>query len=101
MRLVNLTDHEVSITGSRGRAVILPAALPEQVIRNRLRSRHLYDLVVDGEGGEQLSIPVMQTWEEPPTNPPLPAPVDGVVYLVSRRIAQMVNRGDVLCPNDS
>lgn len=91
-KFVNLTPHELAfwIKNPDGSEKIIRVPKGDSIVR--LDNRCEY-------AGSALGIPVVCCKEGKPHN--LPAPEEGVVYLVSSLVAKKVLRDDVLCPDTS
>jgi len=90
MKLINLTPHNVVIVDEQGN-VILDIPPSGQVARVRVKQTPT---------GEVCGIPVVQTTFEGVEN--LPGPREGVIYVVSSMVAQVVSgRQDVVAPDTS
>ena len=86
MRIVNLTPHPVTLVSTGGDEVVIP---PEE---NPVRIP-----TTTAPAGEVNGIPVVEE-RLGDADSVLPAPQPGVVYVVSRPVAERANRPDLLVP---
>src|SRR5690606_15579775 len=86
MRIVNLTPHPVTLVSTGGDEVVIP---PEE---NPVRIP-----TTTTPAGEVNGIPVVEE-RLGDADSVLPAPQPGVVYVVSRPVAERANRPDLLVP---
>lgn len=91
-KFVNLTPHELAfwVKDSEDKESIIRIPKSDKVVR--------LDNYCEA-AGSIMGIPVVRCTEGQPHN--LPAPKEGVVYLVSSLVAKKVLRDDVLCPDTS
>lgn len=92
MKIVNMTPHALNIIAGNGAvALTIPSS---GVARAAQKREHIADLTVDG-----VSIPVSKSTYGAVEG--LPAPVDGVIYVVSALTAQACpDRADVFITDD-
>lgn len=86
MRIINLTPHAVTLVTANGDEVVIP---PEE---NPVRIP-----TTTAPAGEVNGIPVVEE-RLGDADSVLPAPQPGVVYVVSRPVAERANRPDLLVP---
>lgn len=92
VNLENLTKHEIRLVFGEKMVTVPPSG---HVARTTGENQELAT-VVTYEGYE---VPVYR-WTDANVKE-LPEPVEGVVYLTSGVVAQIVKRPDVMCPNTS
>lgn len=92
MKIINMTPHALNIIDGNGAvALTIPSS---GVARAAQKREHIADLTVDG-----VSIPVSKSTYGAVED--LPAPVDGVIYVVSALTAQACpDRADVFITDD-
>lgn len=92
MKFINLTPHEVTLSNPYLNLTFKPSGIVSRVDMGY--EKRLLDFEI-GEG-MNLSIPCQVTPKAKVTN--LPDPKEGVVYIVSSYVAQVVRRDDLVSP---
>lgn len=91
--LMNLTKHDIRLVIGPDNIITVPSS--GHVARTTGDNQELVGSIVY----EECEVPVYK-WTESDIKE-LPEPKDGVIYLTSGVVAQMVNRHDVMSPNTS
>ena len=97
MRLVNCTPHAVCFySGSEQRLTLEPSGI---VTRVAMGTALVTSLVVRGDDGYSVVVPIMATVAGPVED--LPAPAPDTYYVVSRLVLDHApDRGDLVVPHD-